>query len=549
MDCNRSTSIINEKDSIKNKNMKKIILLLTILIPILGFGQFVNNSPQLTQAQIDSFSRLDSSGNLKGGAINNWELPSIINPLSNQKTLTVAISKGSMTEAALTDSVVLFDPITKSYKRMLGSDLRGTQSTVTGNEIVFNNWDKNSADDFNGVYGNLTGIPLSFTPSVHNHTIADVTNLQNSIDAKLNVTDTSLYNSKSLTLAQLATKQPLGTYASGTGSATGINTGDNAANTTYANDYRAANFIAGTNYLAPNGNGSALTGLSQSQIANLSTDLASKQATLTGSETIFNGWDKDASNDFSGAFSALTGIPTTFAPATHTHTISDVTGLQSAIDAKQPNLVSATNIKTINGNSILGGGDLAISGISQTVLNDTSIAIRNNLNLKISASDTSTNYKVMTRAKTDALYVPTRSFVAGGSVNSTTTQAAMLQSDFAVIAGGRYRFKYQIRYSSAATTTGAAFALFGNADVISASIIQTNANSTTSLTQSFSGTIAAATPFLTSTSSKLTNNVAIIEGEIVANANGFFQLYFASEVAASAITILATSRKEFLRIE
>jgi len=42
---------------------------------------------------------------------------------------------------------------------------------------------------------------------------------------------------------------------------TGTNTGDNAANTTYANDYRAANFIAGTNYLVPNGSGAALTSI------------------------------------------------------------------------------------------------------------------------------------------------------------------------------------------------------------------------------------------------------------------------------------------------
>jgi hypothetical protein len=34
----------------------------------------------------------------------------------------------------------------------------------------------------------------------------------------------------------------------------GTNTGDNAANSTYASDYRAGNFIAGTNYLAPTGN-------------------------------------------------------------------------------------------------------------------------------------------------------------------------------------------------------------------------------------------------------------------------------------------------------
>lgn len=43
------------------------------------------------------------------------------------------------------------------------------------------------------------------------------------------------------------------------GNTSGTNSGDNAANTTYANDYRAANFVAGTNYLAPNGSAASLT--------------------------------------------------------------------------------------------------------------------------------------------------------------------------------------------------------------------------------------------------------------------------------------------------
>ena len=52
----------------------------------------------------------------------------------------------------------------------------------------------------------------------------------------------------------------------------------------------------------------------------------------------------------------------------HTHVISDVAGLQTALDSKQGSgsyqatLVSATNIKTINGSSILGAGDLTVSG-------------------------------------------------------------------------------------------------------------------------------------------------------------------------------------------
>ena len=42
--------------------------------------------------------------------------------------------------------------------------------------------------------------------------------------------------------------------------------------------------------------------------------------------------------------------------------ITDVTGLTAALAAKQATLVSATNIKTVNGSSLLGSGNLVISG-------------------------------------------------------------------------------------------------------------------------------------------------------------------------------------------
>jgi hypothetical protein len=44
------------------------------------------------------------------------------------------------------------------------------------------------------------------------------------------------------------------------------------------------------------------------------------------------------------------------------------TATQTALDAKQATLVSATNIKTVNGSSLLGSGNLAISGAGDTVL-------------------------------------------------------------------------------------------------------------------------------------------------------------------------------------
>ena len=49
-----------------------------------------------------------------------------------------------------------------------------------------------------------------------------------------------------------------------------------------------------------------------------------------------------------------------------TGTLSNQTDLQSALDGKQDTLVSGTNIKTINGTSVLGSGDLAVGGGSGT---------------------------------------------------------------------------------------------------------------------------------------------------------------------------------------
>ena len=49
------------------------------------------------------------------------------------------------------------------------------------------------------------------------------------------------------------------------------------------------------------------------------------------------------------------------ANVSHTHAISEVVNLQTSLDAKQATLVSGTNIKTINGESLLGSGDIEIT--------------------------------------------------------------------------------------------------------------------------------------------------------------------------------------------
>ena len=84
------------------------------------------------------------------------------------------------------------------------------------------------------------------------------------------------------------------------------------------------------------------------------------------------------------AWADVTGKPSTFTPSAHTHVIADTTGLQTALDGKaalshshiiadttglqtaldgkQATLVSGTNIKTVNSTSLLGSGDIVISG-------------------------------------------------------------------------------------------------------------------------------------------------------------------------------------------
>lgn len=58
---------------------------------------------------------------------------------------------------------------------------------------------------------------------------------------------------------------------------------------------------------------------------NISAAFSGAYADLTGKPSLFD-----------GTWGSLSGKPTTFAPASHTHVVSDVTGLQGALDGKQP---------------------------------------------------------------------------------------------------------------------------------------------------------------------------------------------------------------------
>lgn len=91
---------------------------------------------------------------------------------------------------------------------------------------------------------------------------------------------------------------------------------------------------------------------------------------ITGLQTSLDG---KAAVAHSHAISDVTNLQATLdgkANTSHTHAISDVTGLSTALSGKQDTLVSGTNIKTVNGNSLVGSGDVSITtGESNTASN------------------------------------------------------------------------------------------------------------------------------------------------------------------------------------
>jgi hypothetical protein len=87
-------------------------------------------------------------------------------------------------------------------------------------------------------------------------------------------------------------------------------------------------------------------------------------STLSGSNT----GDQDLSS-YATTASVTSGLAGK-ANTTHSHAEADITGLTADLASKQATLVSGTNIKTVNGNSLLGSGDIAIAGGSGGTVSD-----------------------------------------------------------------------------------------------------------------------------------------------------------------------------------
>lgn len=105
---------------------------------------------------------------------------------------------------------------------------------------------------------------------------------------------------------------------------------------------------------------------SEDDLENTQIELASKAGSLL--DTIANLEDRSVSGSGGGggstSWDAITGKPTTFPPSAHNHDdrYYTETEIDSMLAEKQNTLVSGTNIKTINGESVLGSGNIEIQG-------------------------------------------------------------------------------------------------------------------------------------------------------------------------------------------
>lgn len=97
---------------------------------------------------------------------------------------------------------------------------------------------------------------------------------------------------------------------------------------------------------------------------------AHSNAVAGGAAGFMTGTDKTKLDGIASGATANSTDAVLLSRANHTGTqaISTVSGLQTALDSKQATLVSGTNIRTINGASLLGSGDVSIGGGGLTLV-------------------------------------------------------------------------------------------------------------------------------------------------------------------------------------
>ena len=150
----------------------------------------------------------------------------------------------------------------------------------------------------------------------------------------------------------------------------------------FVNDYQLSGkqdkLISGTNIKTINnesilGSGNIATA-SQSELTNLATTVGNQVSAITALNTaVF----KNGNNQFDVVNGLIDSISSVLDSA-----LTDIENVEIAVADKQNTLVSGTNIKTVNGNNLLGSGNIQIDGsgtIDTQMSNSSTNAVQNNV--------------------------------------------------------------------------------------------------------------------------------------------------------------------------
>lgn len=150
----------------------------------------------------------------------------------------------------------------------------------------------------------------------------------------------------------------------------------------FVNDYQLSGkqdkLVSGTNIKTINnesilGSGNIATA-SQSELTNIATTVGNQASAITALNTaVF----KNGNNQFDVVNGRIDSVSSVLDSA-----LIDIENVETTVADKQNTLVSGTNIKTVNGNSLLGSGNIEIGGsgtIDTEMSNSSTNAVQNNV--------------------------------------------------------------------------------------------------------------------------------------------------------------------------
>lgn len=214
-------------------------------------------------------------------------------------------------------------------------------------------------------YNDLTDVPSSFVPSAHSHTISDVTGLQAELDAMPTKVSDLTNDSGFQTGTEVDSKISIEKNR-----IDAILLASDANADTFAEVVSLINSVDTTNDTAFAGYVLSNDATVAGKVDKVSGKGLSTEDYTTTEKTKLSGIASGAQVNTVDSVAGKTGVVALVKGDVGLGNVDNTTDLlkpistatQTALDLKQDDLVSGTNIKTINGSSILGSGDIVITG-------------------------------------------------------------------------------------------------------------------------------------------------------------------------------------------